>query len=259
MNVFVETKGQGEDVVLLHGGCDDHRYMLPIMDQLCDRYRVTVLDEPGRGKSKWQPQIETIFDLVDALLPVLPRKAIYINWSFGGLIALALAAKYPERVERIINIASVPKFIECDGWPGVPKPGFSQVISEIVEKRGLSSFLKESHDTEFKNFDPKPEAYNIVNSFVGNDSEVDMNAIRKRTQIVDETDLREEFESLHCSIDLILGDNDGAVPNALHEKLKCLNPKVNIHVIKGAQHMMVWTHPVEFNEILEDILSTKKE
>jgi pimeloyl-[acyl-carrier protein] methyl ester esterase len=254
MNIFTETKGKGDNIVLLHGACDNHHYMQPIMDQLCDRYQVTSLDEPGRGLSKWQPQIKNIHDLADALLPVLPEKAIYINWSFGGLIAISIAARYPDRVKRIINIGSVPKFIENTDWPGVPQPGFKALLP-IIAEHGLPAFLKRFHDSEFANFNPKPKAYHVLNRLLEN-MEVDIDAINKRIHICDATDLRQEFRSLKCPIDLILGEKDEAVPTALHEKIKALNPKVNIHIIPGAQHMLVWTHPMEFNKILEKILAT---
>lgn len=253
MNIYTETKGSGDDVVLLHGGCDDHRYMQPINDQLCNRYCVTSLDEPGRGKSPWQAQIKNIHDLADALLPVLPKNAIYINWSLGGLIALSLAARYSDRVKRIINIGSSPKFIESADWSGFPQPGF-KILVPMLEELGLPAFLKMYHEGEFASFDPKPEVYYQLNNLVEN-MEIDLNAAAKRLHIVDETDLRTEFALLKCPIDLIFGGKDSAVPAEAHSKIKALNPKANIHVIPDAQHMMMWTHPVEFNKILEKILS----
>lgn len=252
MTIFTKTMGSGENVVLLHGGCDDHRYMQPIMNALHKHYRVTNLDEPGRGKTPWQPQIETIHDLADALLPILPEQAIYISWSFGGLIALSLAARYPARVKRIINIGSSPKFIEAPNWPAIPEPGFKPGLALIAEQ-GLTAFLKAFHEAEFAPIHPKPRNYDQLNQLLVN-MEADVDAISKRIGICEATDLRQEFSQLKCPIDLIFGEKDAAVPPALYPKIKQLNPRAHIHIIPGAQHMMHWTHETEFNHILKSIL-----
>jgi pimeloyl-[acyl-carrier protein] methyl ester esterase len=95
MTIYKETHGHGKDIVILHGWGCDQSYMQPIVDQLKDRYRVTNVDLPGRGKSDWQPNIKTIHDMADYVLPDLPENAIYIGWSFGGLISVSIAARHP--------------------------------------------------------------------------------------------------------------------------------------------------------------------
>ncbi len=43
------------------------------------------------------------------------------GWSLGGVAALELAARCPERIGRLALISSTPKFCSADGWPcGVP-------------------------------------------------------------------------------------------------------------------------------------------
>lgn len=254
MTIFAEITGQGDDVVLIHGGCDKHQYLQPIADFLSHQYRVTNIDTPGRGLSPWQPQIKNIHDLADALLPVLPAQATYIGWSFGGLITLSLAARYPDRVKRAITIGSSPKFIEDDNWIGVPKPGFSALIAGLDEE-GIGQFLRCGHDDEFAAFDPKPASYTHLNSLIDKKENIDLMAVKQRIQICDATDLRFEFQNLECPIDLILGGKDGAVPLAAHEQIRKLNPKAQLHVIPDAKHMMFWTHPEAFNAILADIMS----
>ncbi len=255
MNVFIETVGQGQDVVLLHGCADNHFFLTPIRDQLAKDHRVTWLDQPGIGNSVWQPQIETCQGMAEALMPLLPEKAIYIGWSYGGLLATAIASLYPDRVKHIVLLASTPRFIEDNHWPGVPKPGFYGTLMPEIRQKGLSTFLNAFIDQEFAEFDPKPEAFHQTKSYFPADDQVDVVALSKRLKLVDQTDLRQAFTQLKCPIDLIFGELDSAVPTELHSHITALNANARKHIIAGGQHMPFATHPTEFNKVLARILN----
>lgn len=251
MNIFKEIKGEGENIIILHGWGCDHRHMQPIVDQLATRYRVTNFDLPGRGQSDWHPSIQTMHDIADQLLPHLPKQAIYIGWSFGGLVAMSIAARYPERVSRFVGIATTPKFIASDNWPGIPKPGFKVVFTEI-EQKGIKEFFRESYDHEFIDFNPKPVAYHKLIEILDDTTKMDI--LYRGIEIVDDADLRKEFQSLSCPIDLILSEKDESMPLALTAKMQELNSLVKVHTIPSANHMAFWTHQYEFNKILNHIL-----
>lgn len=141
MMIAKEISGKGKDVVLLHGWGCSHEHMRPLVDQLASRYRVNNYDLPGRGKSDWNPKNKTIHDIADQLLSELPESAIYIGWSFGGLVAISIAARYPDLVERYIGVCSIPKFIEDENWPAVPKPGFRALFEEGLVGKSLKQFF----------------------------------------------------------------------------------------------------------------------
>jgi pimeloyl-[acyl-carrier protein] methyl ester esterase len=254
MTLYKETQGQGKDVVILHGWGCDLRYMQPIVDQLKDRYRVTNVDLPGRGKSDWQSHINTIHDMADCLISALPENAIYIGWSFGGLLSMSIAARYPERVQRFIGIATSPKFVEDINWSGVSKPGFKSAFAEI-KKSSYKDVMRANYENEFADFDIKPEAYKKLLSVIADEYHCDLDVLFKGVNICDSSDLRKEFNLLSGQIDLIMGGKDVAVPITSHIKIKELNSKAIIHVIPNAFHMSFWTHTKEFNEVLERILS----
>lgn len=253
MSIYKTIQGQGEDIVLIHGWGCDHRYMQPIADQLASTYRVSNIDLPGRGKSSWEPSINNIYDMVNTILPHLPERAIYIPWSFGGLITIALAAIFPRHVKQIIGIAISPKFVATENWPGIPKPGFIAAFDEI-QKIGFNTFFKNFYDLEFANFGTKPKAYSQLLQLLNSASKENVDILLKGINICDTTDLRNELQMLCCPIDLIFGNNDGSIPKSSHTAMKLLNSKINIHEINGAQHMPFWTHPTEFQNILKSIL-----
>lgn len=159
MSIFKTVSGQGPDVVVLHGWGCSHQHMQPVVDQLTDRYCVHNIDLPGLGQSSWDESIQSIADIADQLLPHLPERAIYIGWSFGGLVATSIASRFSERVSRIIGLSTLPKFIEADGWPAVPKPGFYPLYTQGLASMSVSAFFNDYYNNEFKSIQPKPKRY----------------------------------------------------------------------------------------------------
>lgn len=180
------------------------------MEHLSKNYCVINVDLPRRGNSDWNSDIHNINDSAKAIVRDLPKTASYIGWSFGGLVTLAIAALYPQRVRQITGITTTPKFIAREGWLALPQPGF------------------------------KP---------AGHKANANLSVLLKLTDICDATDLRTKIKSLRCPVDLIWGGQDGSVPAIMFEKIKALNPRVATHIIPKAQHIPFWTHSVEFNKI----------
>lgn len=255
MRIFKEITGQGEDVVIIHGGCASHYDMQPIVDMLAAHYRVSNIDLPGTGSSTWDDSIHTIHDMVDYLVDELPKEAIYVGWSFGGLVCLSLAARYPERVKRFIGIASSPKFIAADDWVGVPKPGFAATLASILgEDKAVNDILKMVYDYEFEDIHPKPLIYQQGEKLSQQPATISNELLLKRLEICDATDLRPEYKAIRCPIDLIIGGNDENVPKAAWIQIQALNLNIKTHEITGAKHAPFWTHPQEFQQTLEQIL-----
>lgn len=111
----VHDLGSGPAILFLHGsgagvsGYANWRGLMPIMQ---DKYRVVVIDEIGFGYTETPPDFE--FKFMDSwneqAIAVLDKlgieKAHLVGNSFGGSIALQLAAKYPDRVDRVVLMGS---------------------------------------------------------------------------------------------------------------------------------------------------------
>ncbi len=258
MNLFKEVTGKGKNVVLLHGWGCDHRHMQPIAELLSKHYRVSNYDLPGRGGSSdaWHDDIESIDDMADCLLHALPENAVYIGWSFGGLLSLSIASRYPERVERYIGICSLPKFIETDNWPAVAKPGFTAPFKAGLAEKGVKQFFQDYYDMEFEGVS-KDALYDHLVDALDDADNIDLDILLQGTEICDSADLRKEFSSVDCPIDLILTANDHSAPAAVYDQVQALNPTANLHVMKVGQHLPFFTHPKEFNEILLSVLNLR--
>ena len=104
----VRQQAQTPVFVLIHGLLISSRYMVPTAERLGRSYPVYALDLPGFGKSADPAAVLTIEQLSDAIIAWLDvmhlSQAIFLGNSLGGQILIDLAARYPERVDRLILV-----------------------------------------------------------------------------------------------------------------------------------------------------------
>jgi lipase len=93
-------------VVCLHGvNAHGRRYRKLAEERLGGRFRVLAPDLRGHGFSDWEPPwtIAThAHDVLETLDAAGVHRAAWVGHSFGGRLALEIAALAPERVERVI-------------------------------------------------------------------------------------------------------------------------------------------------------------
>jgi len=122
---FILTAGQKSNpaVILLHGSCSNSAFWFPEIMALSGNYMVYAVDIIGEAgnSEEYRPDLNTnafalwMKDVLDALSL---EKAIIIGNSLGGWMALKFATAYPERVSKLVLIASAglaeirPKFID---------------------------------------------------------------------------------------------------------------------------------------------------
>lgn len=131
VNLHIETRGKGPDLVMLHGWGVNSTVFTPLYESL-SQYRVHYVDLPGFGLS--QSVEGDIGAWVDILVQSLPANAIWAGWSLGGLVATQAALSYPSYIKGLITIASSPCFMarEDKAWPGIPP----HVLSQFSEQLG---------------------------------------------------------------------------------------------------------------------------
>jgi 2-hydroxymuconate-semialdehyde hydrolase len=102
--------GEGEPVILIHGsgpGVTAYANWRLTIPQLAQKYRVLAPDIAGFGYTERKPG--QVYDLdfwvrhlTEWMDAVGVKKARFVGNSFGGALTVAIAARYPERVERFV-------------------------------------------------------------------------------------------------------------------------------------------------------------
>jgi proline iminopeptidase len=112
--LYYETIGVGEPIVILHGGPGlDHTYLLPQMNSLATKFQLIYYDQRATGKSSGIVDSASITpdQFVEDLETL--RKALGIErmnllgHSWGGLLAMHYGIKYPNRLKSLILVSSV--------------------------------------------------------------------------------------------------------------------------------------------------------
>jgi proline iminopeptidase len=107
--LWIETEGAGAPLLLLPGGpASSHLTFHPHFSDLADSYQVHYVDYRGRGRSAPAADLREITfarDVEDmaALIHTLGVGPVHLyGFSYGGMIAQALALDHPELVGKLI-------------------------------------------------------------------------------------------------------------------------------------------------------------
>jgi pimeloyl-ACP methyl ester carboxylesterase len=239
--LHVEQTGTGTPVVLIHAGVADSRMWDPQWAAWQTRFALTRLDLRGFGHSS--APVESFShagDVAAALDGAGIDRACIVGASFGGLVALDLAAARPERVTRLV-LADPP----------LPGHAWSE------EMRGF--FAAEEAALETGDLEAATEVN--VDFWVGSASQAVQEAIREqqlnafRLQADDEgddsllsDDLPEALATLEVPTLVLTGEDDKADFQAIADLLVSTLPHARRAVVAGAGHLPSLEQPTAFDE-----------
>jgi pimeloyl-ACP methyl ester carboxylesterase len=109
LSLYYAEHGEGEPLVLLHGGIGAGELLAPIIPALAAGRRVIAVDLQGHGRTAdidrpLRPEL--MADDIAALIEHLGlERADVMGYSLGGLVALRTAIQHPGRVRRLVLVS----------------------------------------------------------------------------------------------------------------------------------------------------------
>jgi len=249
--LYSESRGNGADLVLLHGWGMHSGIWGDLYDQLSDRYRVTTVDLPGHGRSPaLAPSHATDLGRVAAAVAeVVPERAAWLGWSLGGLVAMQAALAFPERVSRLILVATNASFVRRPGWPyaqtAATLDGFAAELCgdyRAVLQRFLALQAWGSEDAR--------RQVRLLRERLFVHGEPDPRALAAGLTLLEESDLRGALTGISLPVLLMAGENDGLVPPVAVEKMAQLLPDARLERVPGAGHAPFLSHPARFQTMI---------
>lgn len=241
----LEVCGDGAPVVLLHGWGASIRLFTPITSVLRAHFRVIAPDFPGFGMTAPPPQGWAVHDFADWVLAILDAlqvdRAHVIGHSFGGRVAISIAARFPQRVDRLVLTGSAGikpqrtlRYHVRVRWfkvlrqlamvPLLPAP-LRAAVQRQVQRLGSSDYQQ--------------AAGTVRASFV---------------RVVNE-DLRLYLPKIRAATLLVWGDEDADTPLADGQVMEQLIPDAGLVVFAGAGHYAYLEQSARFCRIVETFFS----
>lgn len=117
VNVHVQRRGDGPDVLLVHGDVATGSTGWSKQRPLADRWRLIVPDRPGAGRSPVVDRVD-FAEEAQALAPLLGEGAHLVGHSYGGVVALEMAGAAPGLVHSLA-VSEPPAYGLARGHPQV--------------------------------------------------------------------------------------------------------------------------------------------
>jgi len=114
----------------VHGGPGaDHTGYKPVLTALADKVQIVYFDHRGQGRSargdKQHYTLDNNVEDMEALRQYLGlEKIVVLGTSYGGMVAMTYAARYPQFVSHLILVATASN------------SGFIQAAQRIINERG---------------------------------------------------------------------------------------------------------------------------
>ncbi|MCP3867789.1 MAG: pimeloyl-ACP methyl ester esterase BioH [Gammaproteobacteria bacterium] len=246
--------GRGPDLVLLHGWGMNESVWSVILPRLSGLYRVTLVELPGHGNSGCHPDQDTLASWAEACLDVAPRKADWLGWSLGGLVAVQAGLDAPCRIRKLVLVNSSPKFVKEASWPHAVEESVLRQFSSALKKnpgQTLNRFLS----LQVRGDDSARMTLRLLREDVARRPDPKLLALEQGLALLLTVDLRNRLTDLRCPSLWLLGERDTLVPAAIADDLARISaPGVKVRILEGCAHALFISHPAECLSALHEFI-----
>lgn len=246
---LITVRGQGPDLVLLHGWAMASSAWGACADELARSWRLHLVDLPGHGGAPagaW-----ALDEVVNELLEHTPPAA-WLGWSLGGTLALAAAMRARTQVHGLILLASTPRFVANDGWPdGMDAGVFERFAADfqcdaqatVRRFKTLVAGGVEHPARLLRDLRELPPA--CPESLAGG------------LRVLREVDFVAALPGLRQAALWIGGAGDQLTPAAASRVAAARMPRGRSFIIDGAGHAPQLSHPLEVAALVNDFLAAE--
>ena len=225
--------GEGAPVVLLHGGLGHSGNYFHQLAALRETgRRVVLVDSRGHGRSTRDAQPYSYERMADDVLAVLDelavRRAAFIGWSDGAVIALDVARRFPARVAGVF-------FFGCN----VDSSG----TKTIDERNPLLGRCFSRHMKDYAQLSATPNDFESFASAVG-----EMQRTQPNYSAAD-------LAAIRVPVTIVHAEHDEFIERTHADYLARTIPGARFVFLPGVSHFAPLQRPDEFNRAALEYLS----
>ncbi len=240
------TSSADQLVLLVHGAGGSSRHWEPMLKawfekSLPNRVFLVAIDLPGHGKSGGTvlSSVSEIADFLNAFLDALEvcHAVCFVGHSAGGLLGLQFALSYPQRVDRLMLIATSACIqLHPDFLHQATTQNWDYATLEQSFAPEIPNALKQLVLKEFQHLRLSPDA----NDFM------DLNQV----------DLRPALSQLTLPIAIVTGDDDVIISPRKSKLLQRELPQAELVIVPGGGHYVQVEQAATIAAVLTNFLQT---
>lgn len=235
LEMYYEVHGEGEPLILVHGGLQTINLMAEFVADIAQLRRVIAVELEGHGHTPLRGgplSYEQLADDVAALAAELGLAEVdLLGYSLGGGVAWQVAIRHPQLVRRLIPI-SAP--VKTEGWAIEMRETTGGFNAELAQ-----AYMEFPIYTAYADVAPRPEDWPDLVARVGT-------LVSSREEAYDWT---AEVKGLAMPIQIIVSDADSVLLSPTLELFQLLGggvigdfapmPPVQLGIIPGTAHAAV--------------------
>lgn len=240
--------GEGEPLILLHGGFGSWYHWVKNVESLAQHYRVIAADMPGQGDSDDPshpydgPSLAEIAAKGVEELTEAEEPLRFACFSFGSVIGGLAAAQFGARVKAFVGIGPAGLGPRDDFVSPLVKitPDMSPEVAEKTYRSNLAILMF----AEQENVDDLAVHIQRRNT--------ERNRIRSRSISLTFL-LQETYPKIKAPISLIYGSQDVTMFGVLEQRiaaLRAVQPEAQVHLLEGIGHWAQYEAPALTEEKL---------
>jgi pimeloyl-ACP methyl ester carboxylesterase len=236
-------EGKGDPVLLLHGWGASCQSFAGVIADLADRFRFLAVDLPGFGWSQRPPSAwgtgEYARHVLGLLSAVGIERVACVGHSFGGRVAIRLAAQESARLSRLVLVAGAgirpprrARYYLRVGMTKLVKRVFSWPVWGAAGQRILARRQERVGSRDYRAAGAmRPTLVRLVNE-----------------------DLTPVLPAIHTPTLILWGDQDPEVPRRAMEIMRAGIRGSRLVVFEGAGHFPFLDRPKDFCSLLGGFL-----
>ena len=257
LNVLAE--GSGFPILCLHGHPGAGRSLSVFTQHLSKRFRTIAPDLRGYGNSQTQKDFLMLDHLTD-LEALFDRynisRCLVLGWSLGGILAIELALKFPERVSGLILVATSarpwgdhpPISLQDNIYTGIAailnrlQPGWQWNI-DTFGKRSLFRHLVQTHTSATYEYLANEAMYAYLKTSGAATRALNVALQQGYNRLSD-------LDKIQCPCLVLTGEQDRHITAASSREMVRSLQNCESHCYPNTAHLLPWEIP---DQILADI------
>ncbi|MFT5220079.1 MAG: pimeloyl-[acyl-carrier protein] methyl ester esterase [Planctomycetota bacterium] len=241
--------------IFLHGWGMNACIFDPLIELIGDRVATVNVSLPGYAGSHWSAAFP-FEEQLELMAQDLPAGQL-TGWSMGGLYAIELASRYPQKFDELTLVASNPCFVKRGDWKyAVDESVFDAFAGQLSV--GWQATMRRFLSLQMLGVADGREQVRAITRQMARVGEPGVEVLQQGLALLKSRDSRATLAGLRQPVRIILGERDALVPIALKQQIADLNPKFQVESQPGAAHAPFLSHPESFVSLLLDPVEYRK-